>query len=113
MRGGAVDLQHGVRILSFIYTRCPDPTMCPLVTLKFGRMVPLLAGTPIGLLEVTLDPAYDTPPVLRRYARRSAPTASAGRLRPASRERSRRLPNAPACSSRDPGRASSPTPRPC
>lgn len=69
MRGGAVDLQHGVTILSFIYTRCPDPQMCPLVTLKFGRMLPLLAGTPIALLEVTLDPAYDTPPVLRRYAR--------------------------------------------
>jgi hypothetical protein len=55
-----------VTIVSFFFTRCPDPRMCPLVTAKFRRMTALLDGTSIRLLEVTLDPA-DTPAVLRRY----------------------------------------------
>lgn len=67
MTGGAVDTVHGVVVVSFIYTRCPDPRMCPLVTAKFHQMARLLRGTPVRLLEVTLDPTYDTPPVLRRY----------------------------------------------
>jgi cytochrome oxidase Cu insertion factor (SCO1/SenC/PrrC family) len=69
MNGGVVDLQHGVTVLAFIYTRCPDPTMCPLVTAKFARMSRLLRDTPVRLLEITLDPAYDTPAVLRAYGR--------------------------------------------
>lgn len=69
MNGESVDLQHGVTVLAFIYTRCPDPRMCPLVTAKFARMSRLLAGTPVRLLEVTLDPAFDTPAVLRAYGR--------------------------------------------
>jgi cytochrome oxidase Cu insertion factor (SCO1/SenC/PrrC family) len=67
MDGQAVDLEHGVTILSFIYTRCPDPRMCPLVTAKFAQMARLLTGDPVHLLEITLDPAYDTPAVLRAY----------------------------------------------
>lgn len=69
MNGAAVDLQRGVTVLSFIYTRCPDPTMCPLVTAKFARMATLLRDTPVRLLEITLDPDYDTPSVLRAYGR--------------------------------------------
>jgi cytochrome oxidase Cu insertion factor (SCO1/SenC/PrrC family) len=54
-------------IVSFIYTRCRDATMCPLVAAKFARMQRELRGTPIRLVTVTLDPAYDTPDVLARY----------------------------------------------
>jgi len=54
-------------IVSFIYTRCRDAKMCPLVSAKFARMQRDLRGTPIRLVEVTLDPAYDTPTVLARY----------------------------------------------
>ncbi len=67
MNGANVDLMHGVTVIAFIYTRCPDPAMCPLVTAKFARMNELLSDTPVRLLEITLDPAYDTPAVLRRY----------------------------------------------
>lgn len=67
MSGAAYQPQRGVVVLSFIYTRCADPRMCPAVGARFGRMSRLLAGTPIRLLEVTLDPAYDVPAVLRRY----------------------------------------------
>ena len=69
MNGDAVDLTHGVTVLSFIYTRCPDPRMCPLVTAKFARMAKLLDGAPVRLLEITLDPGFDTPAVLRAYGR--------------------------------------------
>jgi cytochrome oxidase Cu insertion factor (SCO1/SenC/PrrC family) len=69
MNGAGVDLTRGVTVIAFIYTRCPDPRMCPLVTAKFARMAALLAGTPVRLLEITLDPTFDTPAVLRRYGR--------------------------------------------
>lgn len=54
-------------IVSFIYTRCRDAQMCPLVAAKFARMQRELRGAPIRLVTVTLDPAYDTPAVLAHY----------------------------------------------
>ena len=54
-------------VVSFIYTRCRDALMCPLVAAKFARMQRQLRGTAIRLVTVTLDPAYDTPQVLARY----------------------------------------------
>jgi len=54
-------------IVSFIYTRCRDARMCPLVAAKFAHMQRALHGSPIRLVAVTLDPAYDTPEVLARY----------------------------------------------
>jgi protein SCO1 len=54
-------------VLSFIYTRCRDTAMCPLVAAKFARMQRALHGSRIRLVTVTLDPAYDTPQVLARY----------------------------------------------
>ena len=57
----------GTTIVSFIYTRCRDAQMCPLVAAKFARMQRELRRTPIRLVTVTLDPAYDTPQVLTRY----------------------------------------------
>ncbi|HTU83571.1 MAG TPA: SCO family protein [Candidatus Acidoferrales bacterium] len=57
---------HAIAV-SFVYTRCRDARMCPLVSAKFAAMEPLL---PPGAREIefTLDPEYDTPPVLTRYA---------------------------------------------
>ena len=56
-------------IVGFIYTRCRDARECPLTTAKFGRLQSLLARRDVALLEVTLDPHYDTPAVLKKYAR--------------------------------------------
>jgi protein SCO1/2 len=56
-------------VLAFIYTRCRDPRMCPLISAKFQMLQRRLAGSQAHLLEVTLDPAYDRGEVLRRYAR--------------------------------------------
>ena len=54
-------------VLSFVYTRCRDATMCSLVSAKFSRLQRMLGRDPIHLMEVTLDPAYDTPRILARY----------------------------------------------
>lgn len=62
LRGNAV-------ALAFMYTRCADPRMCPLVSAKFARLQAGIGTAPIRLLELTLDPAFDTPAVLRRYGK--------------------------------------------
>jgi cytochrome oxidase Cu insertion factor (SCO1/SenC/PrrC family) len=55
--------------LTFIYTRCRDPKMCPFVSAKLHQVQSRTAGTKTALVEVSLDPAYDRPPVLARYAK--------------------------------------------
>lgn len=58
-------------VLNFIFTRCPDPKMCPAATAK---MMALQAGAKqegipnVEFISVTLDPKYDTPGILRQYA---------------------------------------------
>jgi len=54
-------------VLAFIYTRCQDPRMCPLVSAKFNALQRRRGARALHLVEVTLDPSYDRPPVLARY----------------------------------------------
>jgi protein SCO1/2 len=54
-------------VLSFIYTRCQDARMCPLISAKFGQLQTLTRTRNVHLVEVTLDPTYDRPPILARY----------------------------------------------
>jgi protein SCO1/2 len=64
------DLLKGrVVIVNFIYTRCAG--RCPLAMATLARVQELLGdrlGRDIFMLSVSLDPANDTPRVLRRYA---------------------------------------------
>jgi protein SCO1/2 len=58
-------------MLNFIFTRCPDPNMCPLSTVKMMTTQKLAAeagATNVEFVSITLDPAYDTPGVLKEYA---------------------------------------------
>ncbi len=55
-------------VLAFIYTRCHDPKECPLISANFHLLQTRLANGPYHLVEITLDPAYDRPAVLARYA---------------------------------------------
>jgi hypothetical protein len=64
-------------VAAFIYTRCPDE--CPLISAKFARMQSLLRGAKVHLVEVSLDPSFDTPAVLTRYAHTFGADRSAGR----------------------------------
>jgi len=56
-------------VLAFIYTRCQDPNMCPLISAKFNQLQHAAGARKLHLVEVTLDPSYDRPSVLARYAR--------------------------------------------
>jgi len=60
-------------LITFIYTRCPFPEYCPLVTHDFAEIEKQLAQSPelyrkTHLLSVSFDPKHDTPAVLRNYA---------------------------------------------
>jgi protein SCO1/2 len=60
--------------LTFIYTRCPLPEFCPLMDRNFAAVQKTLASTPaladVRLITMTLDPAFDTPAILKPYAAR-------------------------------------------
>jgi protein SCO1/2 len=59
-------------LLTFIYTRCPLPDFCPLMSKYFSQVLKQLQGEPqvfekAQLLSITIDPEHDTPAVLRTY----------------------------------------------
>jgi protein SCO1/2 len=62
-------LRGGDVVLAFVYTRCQDARMCPLISAKFHALQSAAGRRRVHLVEVTLDPAYDRPPVLARYAK--------------------------------------------
>jgi protein SCO1/2 len=65
--------QGNVLLVTFIYTRCPYPDFCPLVSRNFSKIYASVKKDPslgpkIRLLSVSFDPEHDTPEVLRKYA---------------------------------------------
>ena len=66
------DYRGKALLVTFVYTRCPMPTACPLISSHFARVHEELAKDPRAyaashLISISLDPAYDKPPVLRQY----------------------------------------------
>jgi len=58
-------------VLNFIFTRCPVATMCPAATERMARLQRLVKErgvSDVHLVSISLDPTYDTPPVLKAYA---------------------------------------------
>lgn len=60
--------------ITFIYTRCPLPNFCPLLSEKFRTVQDSLLADPAApknwqLLSVTIDPEHDTAEVLQGYAK--------------------------------------------
>jgi protein SCO1/2 len=60
-------------LLTFIYTRCPLPDYCPLMTHNFAEIEKTLMNSPelyarTQLLSISFDAQHDTPAVLRNYA---------------------------------------------
>ena len=60
--------------VTFIYTRCPFPDFCPKMSGRFAETMKMLkadvsAPTNWHLFSITFDPTYDTPRILRNYAR--------------------------------------------
>lgn len=54
--------------VDFIYTRCPLPDVCPRLSANFAYVARHLRD--VQLLSITIDPEYDTPPVLAEYGHR-------------------------------------------
>jgi protein SCO1/2 len=65
-------------LLTFIYTRCPLPDYCPLMSLNFQQILKEVQNKPelpllkdkLHLLSISVDPDYDKPKVLREYGAR-------------------------------------------
>lgn len=60
-------------VLTFVFTRCPLPTFCPRMSHNFSELQSAIksANGSLGkthLLSITLDPAFDTPEILSKYA---------------------------------------------
>jgi len=69
---------HGkALLLTFIYTRCPLPDYCPLMSRNFTQIAEQVRRDPrlsasTHLLSISIDPEFDTPAVLRAYGRNYA-----------------------------------------
>ena len=66
------DFRGRVVAVDFIYTRCPLPDVCPLLSAQFKRLQTRFCaqlGSDLALLSITIDPQHDTPEVLRVYAK--------------------------------------------
>lgn len=70
------DLNGQRAVMAFIYTRCRDARMCPLISAKFAQLQEKLRGDDVRLVEVTLDPVYDRPAVLKSYGKEFGADAS-------------------------------------
>jgi len=65
---GSANLQGKVWVASFVFTTCRGP--CPIITQKMSQVQSLLAGTPVQMVSISVDPENDTPPVFKAYARK-------------------------------------------
>ena len=66
------DYRGKALLLTFIYTRCPVPDYCTLMSNNFAQIDRALGQDPelyekTHLLSISIDPAYDTPQVLKSY----------------------------------------------
>jgi protein SCO1/2 len=66
------DYRGKALLLTFIYTRCPIPEYCTLMSNNFAEIDRELQKKPdlnekTHLLSISIDPDYDTPQVLRSY----------------------------------------------
>ena len=67
------DFRGQAVLLTFVYTRCPLPNFCPLMSKNFSELEKRLSGEFPGryhLMSLTMDPDYDRPAVLKEYASR-------------------------------------------
>ena len=60
-------------VMTFIYTRCPIATFCPLMDRHFATLQKTLKADPVlknaHLVTISFDPVTDTPAVLTRHAK--------------------------------------------
>ena len=67
------DFRGKAVLLTFIYTRCPLPNFCPLMSKNFASLQERLEKSLPGkfhLLSVSIDPEFDRPEILKQYSTR-------------------------------------------
>jgi cytochrome oxidase Cu insertion factor (SCO1/SenC/PrrC family) len=64
---GSAQLSGKIWIADFIYTTCPGP--CPMISMRMSELQKPLEKTDVHLVSFTVDPAKDTPAVLRAYGK--------------------------------------------
>ena len=60
------DLRGKTWVVDFIFTRCPGP--CPVMTSKMVALSKAVGRPDVRFVSISVDPAYDTPAVLKKYA---------------------------------------------
>jgi protein SCO1/2 len=64
--------KDSIVVVTFMYTRCPMPTFCPLMDQHFATIQGKLKTDPslthVHLVSVSFDPLTDTPAVLKNHA---------------------------------------------
>ena len=63
---GSAQLRGKIWIADFIYTTCPGP--CPMLSSRMSELQKPFEKTDVHLVSFSVDPAKDTPQVLRGYA---------------------------------------------
>ncbi|HLW33002.1 MAG TPA: SCO family protein [Aequorivita sp.] len=62
------DYEGKVYVVEFFFTTCPS--ICPIMTENMIKIQNEFLGNPkVGIASFTIDPAHDTPEVLKEYAR--------------------------------------------
>ncbi len=65
------DLSGKKIVLTFIYTNCPIPDYCPLMSFQFKKIHgKLTVNSNVVLLSVSFDPMRDSPEVLKKYGKK-------------------------------------------
>src|SRR5881275_1765291 len=62
----SAQLAGKIWIADFIYTTCPGP--CPMISMRMSELQKPLEKTDVHLVSFSVDPAKDTPQVLRGSA---------------------------------------------
>jgi cytochrome oxidase Cu insertion factor (SCO1/SenC/PrrC family) len=63
---GSRQLSGKIWIADFVYSTCPGP--CPMISSRMSELQKPLEKTDVHLVSFSVDPAKDTPEVLRSYA---------------------------------------------
>ena len=79
------DFRGKALVVTFIYTRCPLPDYCPLMSKNFAEIAKQVGDDPklkdsVRLLSISIDPEYDQPRVLTEYAKDYGAGATPTRL---------------------------------
>lgn len=69
-RTTSLPTQH-VSVVSFMYTMCPDPKLCPRTSDQISQLQTALQSQPdVHLYSISFDPKHDSPEVLKAYGKR-------------------------------------------